>query len=297
MTTSTRRMPLPRPLRASVMTEMEPAFAAVVAASLLLHVAMVLYLRGVDWPRRPELEETVAPLVQQRWPPPPHRAQMVPTPVEAPVRPQAPAPRSAPRRALAGAGSRPALLQVLSALGEGSALRDLLRRGSVDRGQEDALRGVSGLTLAEERALVPPPDGGGRRAELAELRAGTRISRADVSAAPEERRVARVHLEPPATESSGFDPHRLAGVIREHLGEVRACYERALKRRPELAGKLLLRFVLTAAGTVSALELDEDTLHDDEVSGCVRAVARSWRFPAPGRAVEVAFPFLFQPGA
>jgi TonB family protein len=100
------------------------------------------------------------------------------------------------------------------------------------------------------------------------------------------------------SDEPGFDPQQIARAIRSRLAEIRACYERALKRRPDIGGKLVLRFTLTAMGTVSSVEIDEDTLDDDEVTRCVRGAVRGWRFAAPPRGgLVVTFPFLFQPAS
>jgi TonB family protein len=90
----------------------------------------------------------------------------------------------------------------------------------------------------------------------------------------------------------------LARVIRQGMAAIRACYERALKRDPRLAGKLVLRFTITPAGTVSAVDLDEDTLRDPELARCLRETFLRWRFPAPtGGPAEISYPFVFQPAS
>jgi TonB family protein len=131
------------------------------------------------------------------------------------------------------------------------------------------------------------------------LQGSARIATADVSGPRAERRVPVVRSEPLALDEpvEGFDPQQLARAIRSHMAAVRACYERALKRHPEIGGRLVLRFTLTPAGTVSSVEVDEDTLGDPEVTACVRSVLASWRFAAPPRKVEVSFPFVFQPSS
>jgi TonB family protein len=120
---------------------------------------------------------------------------------------------------------------------------------------------------------------------------------ANIGGAQTERRVP-IQVGPVDTtgdEDKKLAPQELARLIRAHLIDIRLCYERALKRRPELSGKLLVRFTLTAAGTVSGVAVDEDTMGDAEVAACVRSVVGRWRFPAPPRGgVEVSFPFVFQ---
>jgi len=40
--------------------------------------------------------------------------------------------------------------------------------------------------------------------------------------------------------------------VRARIGAVKACYERALKRNPNLSGKIKVRWTITAAGTCQA---------------------------------------------
>jgi hypothetical protein len=70
-----------------------------------------------------------------------------------------------------------------------------------------------------------------------------------------------------------------------------------LKLQPTLAGKLVVRFSLAAAGTVTAVDIDDDTLGSPEVAGCIRATVLRWRFPALAEGpAELSFPFVFQTG-
>jgi hypothetical protein len=70
-----------------------------------------------------------------------------------------------------------------------------------------------------------------------------------------------------------------------------------LKQKPTLAGKLVIRFSIAAAGTVAAVDIDDDTLGAPEVGACVRGLVLHWRFAPPAEApVELSFPFVFQAG-
>jgi TonB family protein len=304
------RPQLPRSLQSSATRELDRPFALLAALSLIAHLTMVLYLRGIDWPRTPDIEEVpdifVRTLPRRPAPPPPAPA---PAPAAKPVAAR-PAPVVArPRLSLeeqkqkiVAQVGRQGLLQVLTAMGDSGAVRDLLHDDSVDRLQEEAMRGVGGLTVAQEGHPLPlgaGTAGGGRVVDVSALRGRTQIAVADVGGRATERRVPVVRPEAPAVDEpvEGFDPQRLARTIRDHMAAVRACYERALKRRPEIGGRLVLRFTLTPAGTVSGVEVEEDTLGDAEVTACVRNAVASWRFSAPPRKVEVSFPFVFQPSS
>jgi TonB family protein len=79
------------------------------------------------------------------------------------------------------------------------------------------------------------------------------------------------------------------------MSAIKACYERALKRNPNLSGKVVVRWTITAAGTVNGVDIDQDTLGDSEVTNCIKGLVARWRFPTPqGGSVEVSFPFVFQ---
>ena len=92
-----------------------------------------------------------------------------------------------------------------------------------------------------------------------------------------------------------LDPSVVSKEVKRRLGAIKACYERALKRNPSLSGKVVVFWTITEAGTVSGLDIEQDTLGDPEVSNCIKALVKGWRFPRPsGGSVDVSFPFLFQ---
>jgi TonB family protein len=193
------------------------------------------------------------------------------------------------------------LNQVLTAKDGASAMADLLRPGAVDRDLERALRDAGGITTASDDRLAGLPQGAGaagRIAEVRDLRPGGGIA-APVDVGPRhERSVPKVSAERPLIEDGKANPTEVARVIRQGLAAIRGCYERGLKRDPRLAGKLILRFTVTPAGTVTHIEIEDDSLGDEEVARCLRALVARWRFPPPqGGPAEIAFPFVFQPSS
>jgi hypothetical protein len=78
------------------------------------------------------------------------------------------------------------------------------------------------------------------------------------------------------------------------MNAIESCYNRALKRNPALSGKLVIRWTIKAAGTVSGVDIDQDSLGDSAVANCVKGLIARWHFPVPkGESVEVSFPFVF----
>jgi hypothetical protein len=309
------RPQLPHSLHRRVMSEVDRVFAVVVALTALLHVAVVAYLRQVDWPRRPPIEAIPDRFI--------HQMARAPRPTPPPVAPPVVADKgqTAPRRphALDSAAQRPAhapakthadlenevrrmglipLLTAKAADGR-AALPDLLANGAVDRSLDEALRGVGGVKIAgngELRGLPRPGSGTGKVGIPADLPGGSRIVDARPSGPVVERDISsRLKLVPPVVEGGHADLASITQEIRSRRKAIAACYERALKQTPTLTGKLVIRFSIAAAGTVSAVDIDDDTLGAPEVGACVRALVLRWRFAPPADApVELSFPFIFQ---
>jgi len=61
-----------------------------------------------------------------------------------------------------------------------------------------------------------------------------------------------------------------------------ACYTKRLDEKPALAGKVTLRLVVGASGEIASVDVIDDTLGDEEAVSCMKSVARSLKFEAPG---------------
>lgn len=85
-------------------------------------------------------------------------------------------------------------------------------------------------------------------------------------------------------------------VIRRHINEVRFCYERALSQRPDLQGRVSVRFVISASGSVQSSSNAGSSLGNATVESCIVSAVRRWTFPAPegGGIVVVTYPFMLQ---
>jgi pSer/pThr/pTyr-binding forkhead associated (FHA) protein len=94
----------------------------------------------------------------------------------------------------------------------------------------------------------------------------------------------------------GLDRDAIAEVIKRNLGQIRYCYERQLSSNPDLYGKVLVKFVIGADGILGAQKIDNSTLKNDMVEGCILRRMGGWKFPLPkgGTQVRVSYPFLFK---
>jgi outer membrane biosynthesis protein TonB len=320
------RPQLPASVRGSMFTGMDWAFTSIAVTSFLAHLALVLYLRSVDWPRKPDLEEIpdrfVKMIVRQK-PPEPVKAQgkeeekkeepgkqEVKKPVSTAsatktpkkeISPEEKARIDAERRArLAEQVRNTGILKVLGAKSDGSgAIADVLGKGDVDRDQEKAFQGVGGLAVATGEGTlrgVKTGGGTGKVADITGLRGAGVIAGGNTGEGTTEKRVSGVvRSEAPAVDGE-LDPALVSKEVKTRIGAIKACYERALKRSPSLSGKIKVRWTITPAGTVTGVEIEEDNMGDSEVASCIKGLVARWRFAAPsGGAVDVVYPFVFLP--
>jgi outer membrane biosynthesis protein TonB len=326
------RPQLPASVRGSALTGVDWFFTTVAAMSFLLHLMLVIYLRNVDWPRKPDIEavpDRFVQMVVKKEEKKPEEKKVVDetkpeddkkkdekkkgddeakkqpkkelTDEERAKMAEAKAKADAERRArLADQVKQTGLLKLLGAKAEGDgSIADVLGKGDVDRDQEKAFQGVGGVGVASGndslRGIKAGGGGSGRVAEVGGLRGGGSIAGGGTGAGAGERTVkAAIKTETPAVDGE-LDPNMVAKEVRSRLGAIKACYERALKRNPNLSGKVVIHWTITQAGTVSGVDVEQDTLGDAEVASCIKALIARWRFPAPaGGSVDVSFPFVFQ---
>jgi len=319
---------LPASVRGSWTTGLDWAFTLIGGVSFLSHLVLVVYLRNVDWPRKPDIEEIpdrfVQMVVKAKPPEPPKqqtktddktpdkkvekavasnqkpKPQKELTPEQVAAAKEKAQKEAEERRArLAEQVRNTGIIKLLGAKADGSgSIADVLGKGDVDRDQEKAFQGVGGLTVATSdaslRGVKSGTGGSGKVADIGSLRgAGTIASGNTGSGATEKRVSGVVKSEAPAVDGE-LDPALVSKEVRARIGAVKACYERALKRNPNLSGKVKVRWTITAAGTVSGVDIADDSMGDSEVSSCIKQLVARWRFPAPsGGSVEVEFPFVF----
>ena len=102
-----------------------------------------------------------------------------------------------------------------------------------------------------------------------------------------------------ATEVRGsIDKEEIRRVVRSHINEVKRCYEQGLTRRPDLEGRVVVKFTIGNTGTVLSATIQETTLSDRPVEQCIVGAALRWVFPKPTGegTVVISYPFLLKPG-
>ncbi len=94
-----------------------------------------------------------------------------------------------------------------------------------------------------------------------------------------------------------LDKELIRQVIHRNRSQIRYCYEQQLTRAPKLNGKVAVKFVITATGSVASSSVAQATTNNAELETCVAGRVRTWMFPKPkgGGVVIVTYPFIFKP--
>jgi ferric-dicitrate binding protein FerR (iron transport regulator) len=104
---------------------------------------------------------------------------------------------------------------------------------------------------------------------------------------------AAVHARGDAAEID-FEP--VLAVVHEGTASLQRCYERSLKQRPDLDGRLTMRISVSARGSVQqAQPRGQSAELPDDLVACLRTVSAKWRFPATGSALTFDVPLRLSP--
>ena len=72
------------------------------------------------------------------------------------------------------------------------------------------------------------------------------------------------------------DPDEISAVVNRHNAAIQSCYQRELRRNPNLKGKLVVRFTIAPSGRVKDVQLISSTLNSPRVERCVISRIRRW---------------------
>jgi TonB family protein len=106
-------------------------------------------------------------------------------------------------------------------------------------------------------------------------------------------RVPRIRVNPPEVMGS-LSKETIRRYIGRHIAEVRYCYESQLNTRPDLQGRVAIKFVIAPTGAVTSAVVANSDVGSPEVDSCIANTVRRINFPAPegGGLVIVTYPFL-----
>jgi len=91
-------------------------------------------------------------------------------------------------------------------------------------------------------------------------------------------------------------PPRIQLVMRGARDRIRECFDAGYARNPELAGRIVVNFVIDTDGSAKSVSAHSTTLADREVVACVVDRFREIGFPQPDRGtVTVQQPMSVEP--
>ncbi len=97
-----------------------------------------------------------------------------------------------------------------------------------------------------------------------------------------------------ATTRGGLSREQVRRVVHRNLSQVRFCYEQALRQRPDLEGRVAVRFIISGDGAVQTSMVQSTTLRSSRVEQCVSGAVQRWSFPQTDTLTIVTYPFRFQ---
>jgi FHA domain len=99
-----------------------------------------------------------------------------------------------------------------------------------------------------------------------------------------------------ATVMGSLDKELIRQVIRRNAGQIRYCYENLLAQFPKLGGKVSIKFIITATGSVSTSQVAGSDAGNRQLESCVAGRVQTFLFPKPkgGGVVVVTYPFIFK---
>jgi hypothetical protein len=99
------------------------------------------------------------------------------------------------------------------------------------------------------------------------------------------------------TVNGRLPPEVVQRIVRQNFGRFKLCYENGLRTKPDLAGRVSVRFRIDTTGAVAEAKRDPTTtLPDNATVDCIVRGYTNLSFPQPeGGEVTVVYPIDFQP--
>ena len=195
--------------------------------------------------------------------------------------------------------SKKGLLGILTSYGPGAkngdALYDVLSSGGLDVDLDSAMNNIKGggFAIAESVGIknrLSKHNGkiisinGLKTAAVGPINIGKK-NLANISAS--------IEAEVPENDNNPSDK-RISNAFKKRLKGLKSCYERVLKVKPNLQGKINISITILQSGKVESVEILQNTMAEDKVESCIISKIRRWRFPVLKKEeLTVSFPIIF----
>jgi hypothetical protein len=305
------RPELPPTIKGGALAGVDQFFFLILGVSLFIHFSGASFIACQPMPEDRELSldelpdrfaKVMMPVKVEKPPEPPKeetaKADDKKEEKKTEAKKEKPMDEAAKKAAVQKAVASKGLLKILGSAGmKGSAFDDVLGNSTGGADIANALNGAGGVGVATQDNLGGDRKGGGSgtAAGIGDLgtSGGGNVNLGSKGDAAIRGRVADAA---PEVESGEVDRDALNRYVKARKAAIVACYEKELKRNPTMKGKVVVRFSISTSGRATEIDIEENTLGNDAVSACIKAIIRTWVFPfKPESEVPVAFPFVFSP--
>jgi len=100
---------------------------------------------------------------------------------------------------------------------------------------------------------------------------------------------------PTKIDLTTVDASKYRLILNRLMPEATACYNEALKKSSNLAGKMKIKVTIKPSGEAEAVEVLEDTMQNKEVEGCIGELFKKEKWPAAETAIYFEYRFSFSP--
>jgi len=92
------------------------------------------------------------------------------------------------------------------------------------------------------------------------------------------------------------DKRAVQATIRRRMGALKSCHEKILRTDPRVGGKMTFTIAISVMGSVTSVQVEEDTVGNASLAACAKAKLQGWRFPMQGaeEPADVTFSVVFQ---
>ncbi len=295
---------LPKGARGLV-AQLDRSFLAILALSLAAHFAGAGYLSTQPVPEEHDL--TMEELSVERW----ARSMMLPPRPPKKTEPEQPAIATAPKpKSAEPVKNQPApsaeaikrkvrsvgIVAIIGAKGDGTGgLGDLMKDTGMTQ-IADALRFAreGGVRVASADDATSTRRKGEDTGDTSSIDSPITERVKEVGLGDQKNKGPPMTLEKVQVETTEIDVLALTSWLQGRKPAIQSCYERELKRSPNLQGRLVIRFAITSRGRVGGVGFGDDTLRSVAVQTCISALMRGWVLPfTPEDEVPVSLPFIF----
>jgi outer membrane biosynthesis protein TonB len=93
----------------------------------------------------------------------------------------------------------------------------------------------------------------------------------------------------------GLDKASVKAAIRGYASEIRTCYERALRVKSNINGRVVYKFQIAPAGNTQWVQIHKSSIDSPTLANCVQEVLKIIKFPVAknGQSTVVIYPFQF----